>query len=405
VHVAHTAEPLKPPDAAASVGGLPLEEQALVDEQADAVQRWAAFNRARAELGELESESGFGAYAEYTRVTVSFLEDVIRRHGVRTIVDVACGDWNWMQTVDLEGLGVRSYIGYDVVPQIIARNTRLYGSSIVSFVQASSVVAPLPAADLVIARHFLFNLNIAHALATLERIQASGSALLLATTHPHIRVNVDLPQTREAYLGFIAQPQRAVWGYRPINLDISPFGLQERGVEHVEEILTHDESGEVCWLKLYKLDPLGTGVPSPAVKQEARDAQVLSLPARDDATAPCLQALQAHAALDDVFGLAHRARELSAPDVARLVRCFAHLAGVVVEDAVPSSIVADGLNGEELVSMSEEEVSDLLHLPRAYAQRLLQLLSRSGTSASAVAAEKALTASIMRQSSTHGLGP
>ena len=71
---------------------------------------------------------------------------------------------------------------------------------------------------------------------------------------------MDPPPTKEPYLGFIAQPERAVWGfYRPINLDIAPFGLREQGVEHVEGILTHDDSEGVCWVNLYMLGTAATG--------------------------------------------------------------------------------------------------------------------------------------------------
>ena len=45
-------------------------------------------------------------------MTRDYLQDVIERYSVRSIVDVACGDWNWMRQIDLAALGVESYVGY-----------------------------------------------------------------------------------------------------------------------------------------------------------------------------------------------------------------------------------------------------------------------------------------------------
>ncbi len=80
--------------------------------QAQMAVGWGLFNHRRKENGELESESGPGSSMSFTQVTRDYLYDVIERYSVRSIVDVACGDWNWMRHVDLAALGVESYIGY-----------------------------------------------------------------------------------------------------------------------------------------------------------------------------------------------------------------------------------------------------------------------------------------------------
>jgi len=90
---------------------------------------------------------------------------------VRSIVDVACGDWNWMHQVDLAALGVESYVGYDINGNIIKENLRLFSSRIVSFRHESLLTAMLPAADLMIARDVLFHLNSAHIHTALSNIE------------------------------------------------------------------------------------------------------------------------------------------------------------------------------------------------------------------------------------------
>ena len=223
--------------------------------QAELAVAWGLFNHRRKVRGELDSESGPGSSIEFTQTTRDFLRDVIERHQVRTVLDVACGDWHWMQHVDLAALGVRSYIGYDINGKLIADNARRYGSAIVSFVHASMLTAPLPSADLVIARDVLFHLNDAHIHTALAAIRASNSSLLLTTTFPWLTRNSDLPLQPNAYLGFRAQPHAPVWGYRAVNLDLAPFYLEDTGIESLEEQWGDDEQDieATRLLKLYAL--------------------------------------------------------------------------------------------------------------------------------------------------------
>jgi hypothetical protein len=95
---------------------LPRAVQGHEDEdagrQAEMAVSWGLFNQQRKESGELESASGPGSSGSFTHVTRDYLQDVIERYSVRSIVDVACGDWNWMRQIDLAALGVESYVGY-----------------------------------------------------------------------------------------------------------------------------------------------------------------------------------------------------------------------------------------------------------------------------------------------------
>ena len=229
--------------------------------QAELAVAWGLFNHQRKVRGELDSESGPGSSIEFTQTTRDFLRDVIERYQVRTILDVACGDWHWMQHVDLAALGVRSYVGYDINGKLIADNARRHGSAIVSFVHASMLTAPLPSADLVIARDVLFHLNNAHIHTALAAIRASNSSLLLTTTFPWLTRNSDLPVQPNAYLGFRAQPHAPVWGYRAVNLDLAPFYLEDTGIESLEEQWGDDEQDieATRLLKLYALPGRAAG--------------------------------------------------------------------------------------------------------------------------------------------------
>ena len=105
------------PDLASVDDALPAEVMGAREDLLDARRQarmavnWGLYNRRRKASGELESESGPGSSTSFTHVTRAYLEDIIERYAVRSIVDVACGDWNWMRQIDLAALGVQSYTG------------------------------------------------------------------------------------------------------------------------------------------------------------------------------------------------------------------------------------------------------------------------------------------------------
>lgn len=104
--------------------------------QAQMALHWGLYNRRRKASGELESESGPGSSTSFTHTTREYLQDIIERYAVRSIVDVACGDWNWMRQIDLAALGVQSYNGC-VCVQTLAQGARAH-ASLASLVRAAA---------------------------------------------------------------------------------------------------------------------------------------------------------------------------------------------------------------------------------------------------------------------------
>jgi hypothetical protein len=104
--------------------------------QAQMALHWGLYNRRRKASGELESESGPGSSTSFTHTTREYLQDIIERYAVRSIVDVACGDWNWMRQIDLAALGVQSYNGC-VCVQTLAQGARA-DASLASLVRAAA---------------------------------------------------------------------------------------------------------------------------------------------------------------------------------------------------------------------------------------------------------------------------
>jgi 2-polyprenyl-3-methyl-5-hydroxy-6-metoxy-1,4-benzoquinol methylase len=132
--------------------------------------------------------SGVGSRLEATVGVRANLPALLACIGARSMVDVGCGDFTWMQHV---ALGVK-YIGVDVVASVVETNQRLYGSVQRDFRCVDAVAEPLPAADAVLCREVLFHLSFADARRLLENIKASGARHLIATTDTVTNFNSDI---------------------------------------------------------------------------------------------------------------------------------------------------------------------------------------------------------------------
>jgi SAM-dependent methyltransferase len=151
-----------------------------------------------------ESASGFGSSMEATAVARSALAEIIARYSVTSILDIPCGDFNWMRHVDFEG----SYCGADIVRDLVAVNQLRYGSDQRRFVVLDVISDSLPRSDLILCRDCLNHLSIDEAVRALTNVVASGSRYVLLTHYPMTKIN---------------RSQRSGFDYRPLNLERPPF--------------------------------------------------------------------------------------------------------------------------------------------------------------------------------------
>lgn len=71
-----------------------------------------------------ETRSGPGSTVHNTNRIRLALEEVIRSHGVTSILDAPCGDATWMPLV--RGIDQAQYLGADISPSIVEDNRRKF---------------------------------------------------------------------------------------------------------------------------------------------------------------------------------------------------------------------------------------------------------------------------------------
>lgn len=151
-----------------------------------------------------ESVSGGGSEMQNTEVIRRELPVLLQKFGITSILDIPCGDWNWMKSVDLCGA---SYIGADIVPDLIERNKANYPN--VDFKVLDLTSDSLPKVDLIFVRDCLGHLSNDNVSLALRNCQESGSKYLLATSFTKWDMNPDIQNG----------------GWKCINLMIPPFQL------------------------------------------------------------------------------------------------------------------------------------------------------------------------------------
>ena len=100
--------------------------------------------------------SGGGSSPEATQPYKVFLEDFIRQHEIKSVVDLGCGDWQFSQFLDFGGA---TYIGIDASKRVIANNQQAFSRSGVSFVNLPSDCNDIPSADLLVCKDVLMHLS------------------------------------------------------------------------------------------------------------------------------------------------------------------------------------------------------------------------------------------------------
>lgn len=156
--------------------------------------------------GSKESKSGKGSILNQTATIRREIPQILGDIKAATLLDLPCGDFNWLQHVDL---GLKKYIGGDIVPEIVAQNRKKYENDKRIFKLMDITTSKLPKVDIILCRDCLVHLSYKDIFAAINNFKKSKSTYLLSTTFVSRRIN------RNIFTG----------GWRPINLQKSPFNF------------------------------------------------------------------------------------------------------------------------------------------------------------------------------------
>ncbi|MFT2019695.1 class I SAM-dependent methyltransferase [Streptomyces sp. 796.1] len=178
--------------------------------------------------GENPSRSGSGSDLVQTEALRRELPALLTRIGARSILDIPCGDFYWMSRVDL---GVDSYLGADVVPEVIERNRQNFADQGRTFHVLDITRSRLPQVDVVFSRDCLVHFCNADVQAAIDNVKRSGSGYLATTTFTGRTSNAADVETG---------------GWRSLNLCRAPFSLPAPAYvidENCTESYVSDEAG------------------------------------------------------------------------------------------------------------------------------------------------------------------
>ena len=154
--------------------------------------------------GDVESRSGTGSSVARTEQLRTRLTRLFLDLGVSSILDLPCGDFNWMRLTELPGI---DYHGADIVTSLIARNNLLYAGPGRNFLRLDMLCDAVPRADLIMCRDGLVHLSFFDIARALKHMQEGGGTYLLTTTFTDHGRNKDI----------------VTGEWRPLNLELAPF--------------------------------------------------------------------------------------------------------------------------------------------------------------------------------------
>ncbi|MES2608152.1 MAG: class I SAM-dependent methyltransferase [Pseudomonadota bacterium] len=101
--------------------------------------------------------SGPGSFPENTVGYREVLQDLISQEDIKSVSDVGCGDWQFMQLISI-GADV-TYTGYDVAHSIIDMNAQKFRAPNITFVAYSGDFTDIKPANLCVIKDVLQHLN------------------------------------------------------------------------------------------------------------------------------------------------------------------------------------------------------------------------------------------------------
>ena len=164
--------------------------------------------------GAPETVSGAGSTLKYTEGLRPALSRLIKEIGAQTVLDAPCGDFNWMNHVDVHGA---HYIGLDIVKEIIQHNIARYARADREFREADITKDKLPDADILICRDLALHLPFRFIARMFDNMLSANIGYFAMSSHVNA-FNTDLETPGDSRLFNLAIP--------PLSLPLPPDSMR-----------------------------------------------------------------------------------------------------------------------------------------------------------------------------------
>ena len=188
--------------------------------------------------GSANTISGPGSELTATQTLIPQLNKLLDEYKINSILDIPCGDFNWMRHVDLKG---HIYIGVDIVSELIESNIQKYKNGEIDFKVLNLTSDKLPCADLILCRDGLVHFSYKEIFKALRQIKQSGTKYLLTTTFNRFPTNYDIT-TGE---------------WRPLNLQLKPFNFPDPICSIIEYVPSNLPVQYTKLLSMWEINSIG----------------------------------------------------------------------------------------------------------------------------------------------------
>jgi SAM-dependent methyltransferase len=125
------------------------------------------------------SRSGRGSDPDQTHFLIPLLANLIKQRGIKSVLDLGCGDLCWMQHVLP---GIYMYLGVDVVQDVIDKNRVVFDSEDVQFLCDDITRVHIPDFDLILCRDAICHMTYEDAFRLINNVRVSRAKWFLTTT-------------------------------------------------------------------------------------------------------------------------------------------------------------------------------------------------------------------------------
>ena len=159
-----------------------------------------------------KSRSGPGSNLNYTSNMSRELKKFFVEKNIKTILDIGCGDFIWMNLLLNKYYNYDKYLGLDIVDELIKNNNLKYSNDKISFKTFDLVKDEIPKGfDIILIRDVFIHLKNEQIVNFLNLLKNLDIKFFGVTSTPSLKKNNEL---------------KAVGRYRDINIEIEPFNLK-----------------------------------------------------------------------------------------------------------------------------------------------------------------------------------